>query len=96
MSWKQILEDDALMSEEFGPSQPFTIRVEGTITGETFTLESCRKGASVWNPVDLDGQLTANNPQATFGSNPRTKYRISVSAVGFNIFWNVAYPVQGG
>lgn len=95
MAWKQILTSPQLTSEIFDTSLPFTIRAEGTFTSHQITIESSRREADIWNPVDLNGQLTATNPQATFGSNPESKYRVSVDIPGLNIFYNAAYPVQG-
>ena len=96
MSWTQILEPTRTTSEIIHVSQPFTIRAEGTFGSRTLMVESARRGSNIWNPVDLDGQLVATNPQVTFGSNPDTAYRVTVSAAGLSVFWNIAYPVQGG
>lgn len=94
MAWRKILDAADTTSDVFFVSQPFTIRAEGTFGGRTFTMESSRHDADLWSPVDLDGQLVATNPSATFGGNPDTDYRVTVSAAGLNVFWIEAYPVQ--
>ena len=96
MSWTQILEDTETQSREIGVSQPFALRAEGSFTGKTITVESRRTNGTIGNPVDLDGQLSATDPNIVLGGIDDTVYRVTVNIAGLSIFWNKARPVQGG
>ena len=96
MPWRQILEPPATRSEEFFVSQPTTILVEGTFGSRTVEVEMRRADGTVWSPVNVSGALVATDPAVTLGGNADTYYRVNVSAAGLSVFYNQAYPVQGG
>lgn len=96
MAWRQILPSTELQSEEFSPSQPFVIIAEGSLMSITVTIESRRREGTVWNPVYIGSHLVAEDPSLLLAGLPNTVYRVNVSAVGVDIFYNDAYVSSHG
>lgn len=95
MIWQKILDSTETESTIVGLSQPFILRMEGTLGNATAILESRRRpgGDTVpWITENTGASLTDADPTLVFGGVPHTEYRVTVSAAGVEIFWNVAYP----
>lgn len=95
VGWQKILESTETESSIVGLSQPFILRIEGTLGTETVKLQSRRRSGgetAPWITEKTGLSLTDTDPTVVFGGVPDTEYRVTVSSAGVEVFWNVAYP----
>ena len=93
MAWNQILQSTETTGTIFSPSQPFAIRIEGSVGTRTVQLQSRRKDGTIWN---IEAAFTDDSKSSVLTGLPNTDHRITTDTAGITAYWIEAYNSAQG